>query len=62
MMATEYPYLYGKTLDQIEDEPVGPVPIDVWDYNIGEDLIKGINDTDGARDLVTKSRQKVLEM
>jgi hypothetical protein len=44
------------------DEPEGPVPIDICSYDIGDDLMKGINDIDGARDVVTKSRQKVLEM
>jgi hypothetical protein len=44
------------------DELEGPVPIDISNYDIGDDLMKGINDIDGARDVVTKSRQKVLEM
>jgi hypothetical protein len=61
-MAIEHPYLHGTALDRMEDEPDGPVPIDVCDYDIGDDLMKGINDIDGARDVVTKSRQKVLEM
>ena len=61
-MAKDYPYLYGNALDRMEDEPQGPVPIDVQEYSIGEDLMKGINDIDGARDVVTNSRQKVLQM
>jgi hypothetical protein len=45
----------------MEDEPEGPVPIDVSNYDdIGEDLMKGINDIDGARHLVTHSRHLVL--
>ena len=59
-MAIEYPYLYGQTLDRMEDEPAGPVPINVCDYDMGEDLMKGINDIDGARHLVTHSRHLVL--
>lgn len=61
-MAKDYPYLYGNALDRMEDEPQGPVPIDVQEYSIGEDLMKGINDIDGARDVVTNSRQKVRKM
>lgn len=44
----------------MEDEPAGPVPIDLCEYNMGEDLMKGINDIDGARHLVTLSRNLVL--
>jgi hypothetical protein len=61
-MAIEHPYLHGTALDHIKDENDGPVPIDVCDYDIGDDLMLGINDIDGARDVVTKSRQKVLQM
>ena len=61
-MAKDYPYLYGNALDRMEDEPQGPVPIDIQEYSIGEDLMKGINDIDGARYVVTNSRQRVLQM
>jgi len=39
MKALEHPYLYGTALDNIEDEPEGPVPIDVCNYDIGDDLM-----------------------
>lgn len=55
-MALAHPYLYGATLDHMEDEPEGPVPIKVSEYDIGDDLKKGINDIDGARHLVSHSR------
>lgn len=59
-MALTYPYLLGTALDRMEDEPVGPVDINVCNYDIGDDLMKGINDIDGARQLATHSRHLVL--
>ena len=61
-MALTHPYLHGTALDRMKDEPLGPVDIIVSEYDIGEDLMKGINDIDGARLLATHSRHLVLEM
>jgi hypothetical protein len=55
-MALTHPYLLGTALDRMEDEPLGPVDINVSEYDIGDDLMKGINDIDGARHLVSHSR------
>jgi hypothetical protein len=56
-MAIAHPYLHGTALDRLEEEPIGPVPIDVYDDDIGDDLLNGINDIDAARQLITDSRQ-----
>jgi len=61
-MAIAHPYLHGKALDHIEEEPIGPVKIDVYNNDINDDLIQGINDVDAARHLLTESRQKVLAL
>jgi len=45
--------LYGTALDRRVDKNEGPVPIDISNYDIGDDLMKGINEIDGARDVVT---------
>ena len=56
-MAIAHPYLHVTALDCMEEEPIGPVPIDVYNDNIGDDLLNGINDIDAARQLITDSRQ-----
>ena len=61
-MAIAHPYLHGTALDRLEEEPIGPVKIDVYNDDINDDLIQGINDVDAARHLLTESRQKVLAL
>ena len=61
-MAISHPYLHGTALDRMQEEPEGPVSIDVSNYDIGDDLMKGINGIDGARQLVTLSRHLVIKM
>jgi hypothetical protein len=56
-MAIAHPYLHGTALEKMEEEPIGLVPIDVYNYDIGDDLMIGLNDVDGARHLITNSRQ-----
>ena len=56
-MGIAHPYLHGTALDRMEEEPIGPVPIDVYNDDIGDDLLNGINDIDAARQLITDSRQ-----
>jgi hypothetical protein len=41
-MAIAYPYLYGTALERIEEEPRGPVLIEVYNDDISDDLMKGI--------------------
>ena len=48
-MAIAHPYLYGTALDHMEEEPIGPVTIDVFNDDINEDLMIGIMDVDAAR-------------
>ena len=48
-MALTHPYLLGTALDHMEEEPIGPVTIDVFNDDINEDLIIGIMDVDAAR-------------
>jgi hypothetical protein len=61
-LALEHPYFYGTALDSTENDMEGPVPIDVCSYDMGDDLMKGINDIDGARHLVTLCRHLVVDM
>jgi hypothetical protein len=58
-MAISYPYHHGKALENIREEPIGPVPIDVQNYDIGDDIVNGINAVDRARHLITNSRQLI---
>ena len=47
----------------MNEEPVGPLRLVVDDLvDIGDDIKKGINAVDGARDLLTISRQKVSKL
>jgi len=41
--AMEHPYFYGTALDQIQDEPAGPMTINIQIDDIGDDLIIKIN-------------------
>jgi hypothetical protein len=59
-MAIAHPYLHGTALENMEkEEPIGPVPIDVQNYDIGDDIVNGINAVDRARNLITDSRQLI---
>ena len=47
----------------MNEEPVGPLRLVVDDLiDIGDDIKKGVNSVDGARDLLTLSRQKVSKL
>ena len=47
----------------MNEDPVGPLRLVVDDLvDIGDDIKKGINEVDGARDLLTLSRQKVSKL
>ena len=43
-------------------EPEGPLQLVVDDLDIGDDLIQGIQEIQGARDLLTHSRQIVSRL
>jgi hypothetical protein len=47
----------------MNEEPVGPLRLVVDDLvDIGDDIKEGVNAVDGARDLLTLSRQKVSKL
>ena len=61
-MAIAHSYLHGTALESMEEEPKGLAHIDVYNYDIGDDLMNGINDVYGSRHLITNSRQFVTQI